>query len=630
MRALLAVVLVLVPASATAQELVDPPRGLSIASREIAVELRHGLALVTARVELERAGPGGPLEVGLRVPVPLGAGLAALEACSGSVCRAGVATDVANVYEAARTGRIASLDPVAIASMRGFRDRDRHVLVEAGPVVPERRFAITVRYAARAPTERGVARFELPASGPARVSLRAPGLEDATIDGEPGPREVDGAAVIRARLPAGAARASAWSVRCGEERCVRFRVAAGPVAPRARDVFVLLDASPSARAAEPVARRAALDAFLSALAPDARVTRVAFARRAVLLDEAPRAPAAIPRDEALPALGNTTAFAAAWDRIAERVRSAHDPLVVLFGDGALRADAATRAALRDAIDARVELSLVTLVDDRPVDAALAAAIEGSLGASATVLTEADRPEAERIAAPIVEAALRLDRERLAPLRAGEERVIERREEGGPVPILAAFGRRLRPATPRQLWADSLATRLHREDPRATLVAASPDQIEAARKDRDPLRGAGFARRAIHRVPRIIVCGFGCGVRVWGGVSREAFGRVRARLRPRVRACFLDARRGRPEWSGRVTLRLVVRDGELVSADVPSTTDPALASCVARVADDFEDFPDAPHTVVAHLPFVSEALAPLPPAPTPLDPRVARALDAAGL
>lgn len=631
-RAWIASLLVMAPSVASAQTLVEPPEGLFVTSREIAVELRDGLALVTHRVELESQGRR-PREAHLRVPIPVGAGLASLEVCSGERCRSGVATGVGGVYEAARRGRRASLDPVAIAAIRHQAYR-RGLFVEAAPIVAGRPFTITVRYVAAAPTEAGVTSFALPAPGhepgspPPIVRATAPDLEAVTIDGAPRPER--SVVTIRARVPEGVARASAWSVRCGESRCSRVRVVAGPVPAPRREVFAIFDASPSARAADPEARAAAFGALLDALAPDARVTRVAFARRAALLDEAPRSAADTPRDAALPALGNTTRIGEAWALIGDRVRAADHPLVVLFGDGALGRDPTAASTLRALVDARAELSLVTLVDDRAVSSALTDAITATSGLSTIVLTADQRDRVPRLVAPMIASHLWLGRVDHGPLRAGEERVFETRHEGGgAVPVVRAFGRHVVPSTPRQRWADGFATRMEPDDPRAVLVAASPDQIEAASKDRNPLHGAGFGPRLVRRYPRIIVCRFGCGCGVRGSVSREAFGRMRARLRPAVTACFARARAGRPSWSARATLALVIEDGELVSSAVTQSTDPALNECLAHVADDFEDIPASSGAVAAFFPFVSPALAPAP-SPAAVGPALDRALRDIGV
>ncbi|MCA9492520.1 MAG: hypothetical protein KC621_21450, partial [Myxococcales bacterium] len=160
---------------------------------------------------------------------------------------------------------------------------------------------------------------------------------------------------------------------------------------------------------------------------------------------------------------------------------------------------------------------------------LAQAIEGSMGQHTVVLTAAQRDRVPRLLAPLVAAHVYLGGADQGPLRAGEERVFETYHEGGgAVPVLTAFGGRVVPTAPRQIWADGLATRMSPSDPRATLVAASPDHFEAARKDRVAPRGAGFGVRFTRRYARVIRCGWGCGCRIRGSISREAFRRIQER------------------------------------------------------------------------------------------------------
>ncbi|MBX3276150.1 MAG: VWA domain-containing protein, partial [Sandaracinaceae bacterium] len=429
--ALVALVVLASASSARAQWLVEPPEGLSIDGREVDVELRDGLALVTTRVRLARAREGAPLEAQLEVPTPAGAGLARLEVCSGTACRRGVPS-VEGAYEAARRGRRPSRAPVGHATLSGWRERWR-LAVTAAPVRHDRPFVITAAYVASSLTRDGVVRLTLPAPGPGapvRVRVRAPGLLDARVDGAASAHEPSGDAPVEivARVPDAVSSLSAVSLRCGNDRCVRYRAVAGPVAPRARDVFLLLDASPSTRGVAPELRAEAVDALLGALAPESRVVRVAFARRARLLDEAPRAPADVPRDAVLPALGNTTALDAALAVLGDRLAIARDPLVVVVGDGRFAASAAARAALSSLVAAGAEISVLWLVPGSPFDDAVTASVTATLGVVAPAYLGAEA--ARRVAVPAVAAELRVGQLRLGPLRAGEERVLDERFEGG--------------------------------------------------------------------------------------------------------------------------------------------------------------------------------------------------------
>ncbi len=624
--------LVLVPSTAAAQ-LLDPPEGLVEASRDIDIEVRYGLALVTTRVVLESDAPL-PVEAHLRIAVPHGAGLASLRVCAAGTCREGVAADARPGYETARASRRFSPRPIAVASI-GDRQSDPAVEIRAMPIVGGHPFELTVRYVARATLRDGTVTFELPPQGgsgldgPIRVTARGPELESVTVNGSARPVTLAGAAsaTVRARVPEGAARAVGWSVRCGNERCIRFRVAAGPVSPRPRDVFVLLDVSPSVRHAPQGRRARALNTLLTSLHRRSRIVRVAFARRADRLDATPLAPETVPVDQPLPYLGNRTSIAAALALFQDDLRRAIDPLVVLIGDGALSTDADSRAALQRVVDSGAELSLVSIAE-RHTESALADAILSTAGASVRAFDAQPGRTIRSLAAPLIESDVRLGRRSRGPLRAGEELVFEARHRGGPTPTLRALGRTIRAVRPRRFWAAGLATRLALNDPRSTLVAISPDQRAAAQRAERVTWGGGLEPRQLDRRPYLIRCYGQCGGRVRGAISRAELVRVRARLRPAVTACFASSRAGRRAWRSHATLRLVLRYAELISATVPQSSDPRLARCLAGVADEFDDLPFSEDRVTVNFRFRSDAAEPFAAeAPTAA---LERALDDIGV
>ena len=648
MRAVALVLLSLaIPCTAFAQRIEERPEGIVETHRDVDVELVHGMALVTTRIGL-RNDSGTPREVRVRVPAPAGA-LVGLRVCSGRTCRDGAPRD-SSAYEVARVGRAFSPEPIAFARMlRGSRMHELEV--EAAPVVRGRDFEITVRYAAPTRVAEGLVTIDLPPqdsddpSDPeVTIEARAADLEDPRVDGEPGRRArpivADGGnrpmcepdprdARITARLPSGSARALAWSTRCGNERCVRYRVAAGAVAPRARDVVLVLDASPSSRTVSPETRRIALDALLASLAPDSRVTRVVYGQEAVLLDASPLAPADVPRDLELPALGNRTLFERAWVLARDRVRGGVDPLVAIVGDGAIATSSEAHAAVDELIASGAQLALISLAR-RETASILRDAIDRTLG----VVVDAEALDAQSrihaIAMPVVDPDVRIGGRSLGPLRAGQDRVVEEiLEGGGPTPALVAFGRAVRPtAPPGRTWQTALASMHGPNDSRDGLVAASSDQVAAARASHVAARGAGLDPRAPRRIWYVPTlhhrCGWGVSVR--GSVSREALMRVRRRLDPAVRHCFRDARRGRPEWSATVMLRLVTNYGELIDVSAPSITEPSLGACLVAAVERFQDLPFTEGAVAASFRFVAEPHSPTTRA-DPLAPQVQAVLEA---
>lgn len=606
-------------------------------ARTVDVVLRHGMALVTTRVVLENDSDR-PAETAFFIETAPDAGLVGLRVCSANECRDGQPAAVTGIYEAARHGRNFSPRPVAMASItRGRFRRTRGISISAAPVVRGRTFEIEVRYIASTDEELGTVQLTLPAQvdepagPPAQITLTAPGLEEPTIDGASGPRVLEEATpcVVRARLPEGTARATAWSLRCGSSRCVRYRVAAGAVPPSARDVFLLLDVSGSAMEPEPELRESALRTLLAALSPSSRVVRVAYAREAQILDPTPLAPAEVPVPTELPWLGNRTLFESAWAAVRERVLAAHDPLLVIVGDGGIAGTVEANAALSELFDSGAQLSLVSLAS-RDESPPLLATVTRTLGQQINV-TARDATEALRLlTAPVVDANIRIGAESLGPLRAGQARVVERVEYGGAVPPLTAFGRRIEAMPPRGTWATGVARRLDPDDVRAVLVAASPDQIEAAQKDRTAIFGAGLPLRMATRTARPIVCSWGCGCGITGSASREVLTRMRARMRPRIRQCFARARRGRPEWSARATLSVVFRYGELARAAVTQTTDPSLSACLVETADQLADIPFTHGGVLVNFPFYSESVPAQERSALPLAPHVDETLASIGI
>jgi len=632
-RCVWVVMLWLVPSVGAAQVLVEPAEGLAVTERSVDVELRYGLALVTHRVRVAHEGSGA-VDARLRFATPPQVGLASLRVCAvergrPTDCREGRPADVDGVYETARTSRRRGSRPIAWAG-RVRRYRRWSLDAAMAPLVGGRPLELTVRYVTPAPVVAGAVALTLPAldpddDAPVTVRVRGPGLEALTVDERPGPWTVASDAPLRvgARMPTGAVHRSAWSVRCGARRCTRHHVAAGPVPPIPRDVFLLVDASPSVRVVDPARREHVVAAILAGLHPASRVRRVVFGREARLLDPEPRAPADVPADVPLPSLGNQTHLGPAWRAICDAVRAGDHPAIVILGDGLLTPGADDRAVFDELVASRAEVSVVAL-DPRggSPSGRIADVVARSLGPS--IDASRDDHALRRLAAPVVAVDVLVGDDRLGVLRAGEQLALSRMREGGAAPALRVLGRTIVPRPPRQLWADGFATMMAPDDRRASLVAVSRAHVDAAQKDERAIWGAGLPRRFARRARHVIVC-HGCGgCLVRGAVSRESLGRVRDRLRPAVRACFARARRGRPSWSARAVLRLVISRGELLDADA-SSPDAALAACVGRVADDFDDFPNADGVVEARFPFLSEGELARPP--VPLRPSVRAALDA---
>src|SRR5690606_7441877 len=124
---------------------------------------------------------------------------------------------------------------------------------------------------------------------------------------------------------------------------------AAPQPARARDVILLLDASPSTHGPTRGRMAPALAAMLAALPSRTRVRAAVFAARAEPVIETPTAASAISLEPLTSALerelGSATRFEAAWARIEPWIERSRDPIVILVGDGGLTSGEGSRQAL---------------------------------------------------------------------------------------------------------------------------------------------------------------------------------------------------------------------------------------------------------------------------------------------
>jgi hypothetical protein len=567
--------------------------------RRVAVTLAQGIARVHETLTI--TGPRGQ-EAAIDEALPSGAGLASLRVCRAGACRVGRDVDI---FDHTFDG------PAPAATVT---QRDGRLAIRAYPLDPHAPLRVEVRYVATASLSEGRIGVVLPAytQGTTRVELRAPGLTDLRTEGEPA-RGVRLSARMRDRSTSIAVLAA----RCGHDRCLRYRAAAGPARRRARDVYLFIDASPSVdEVIDPSRRADAIRVLLDALAPGSTVTRVAFAWRAMRLDARARSPHEIDASDTIPTdLGPATRIANAWALVERDIASARDPLVVVLGDGTHGRWPAEQRALDAMAAANVEVTAIDLVGRR-LDAPLARAIAATRG----IEIAADRaPDAASLAAePIIGPEIRIGDRVLGELRANQELVYETRSAAA-APLFAG-ATRVGVRTLAGPWAAGMRVRASsidaRRDRGTSLTAISRSELRRA-----------LAARPRYRVPHIRVGQ----VQVMGAVSRESFARVRAQLRPRVRECFRRARRGHLTRAMRVELNVVISQGEIVFAQ-GAADDTILASCVGETpailgripsADRPRDYPDV---VSVHFVFASEPEVEPPPPAIPIAADIAAMID----
>ncbi len=633
-RHALTLLLLVLPATAGAQ-----PAGGQLAGvhpgprRTVHARLARGLAYVQVRHRI--AGRG---ETTLDEPLPEGAGLAGFEVCRAGSCR----RSVVDPFVAAEFD--AGLGDGITASVEQLGDR---LEIRARSRQPGPPITLTLRYVA--PTElagRDV-QLVLPPypDGATRISASAPGLDGVSVEGSagaaprPAPTRVTArlAAVSSAAVSSSAVSSSAVVARCDDARCARYWVAAPGASVGARDVFLFLDVSPSMSPVEPAHRAAVVQALLSSMPAGSTVRRVAFAWRAVHLDRAGRAPDDVNAAEALPRdLGPSTRISAAWELIAHEARTGRRPLVIVIGDGTLAYWPSEQRALDEMVAAGVELASIDLVGRRDAPR-LYSAVRRTGGLWTDQAPTARTAGLGSVYQPQVVPNIELAGRSLGPLRAGQELVHTSRDVFAAPLRIGARHRRARGLG--EPWSDGLvvANAVHdgRRDARMRRVALGASHVRRIRQQAADARRAARRMGAPRRAARLPQIRIGRAV-VRGSVSRQVIRRHIRRGMPAVNECFRRFRVGHPYGLQRVTVRLLLANGEILGGTVTSmtTADPSLERCLLDEA--LARFPSFPQTdeptrddglVVINYPFLSRGLT--RPAQIPLDVDVAGLVDAIG-
>lgn len=677
--------------------------GVREASHEVDVELGYGLARIEERMRFESSARH-PAELRYRVAVPPGASLAALEVCNRHGCRAGAIdpSEGLGPYDraAAAYGQSSGVPPIGHVALVED-DRGPALWLRAAPVEPapprqhghevDAGLVVRLTYVVPAPIRGSHVRLTLPARGedhrvaPARVRVRSEQLSSAAVGGidaveraveRPAWEETEITARLTSAAPA--LRLESWQVPCGSRTCARLRAVAGPRAIAARDIVVLLDASPST--AGPARGRIgpAVGALLAALPEESRVRIASFAARAeavVERDTAPGDVSLVAVQRALESrLGSATRFEAAWELIAPWVDAMRSPLILLIGDGGLTESGESRRALAAArrsadlavlnvADRPTTVGLARLLDERLLDEDNAHQVEAGPEAARAAAGHGMSPLTERLGAvlaPVVEAHVRarvggrtID---LGGLRAGEEVVWE-----GPVrrgrAVLLGRRRRARAADPPELLAVPLRDRLERiatertvptrlaalrvvepvvdEDSEETAEGSASDEIV-------PPVGSNTHLALVHRrrpghspfpsptqtadstppidAPAALQ-------RADGPTSlpeRSLLTLLRQRIVPAARGCFRNDRRGRPSYQRRAVFEFSLADREIITATISGTIPASLRACLTEAMDTLE-IPRFDGTIRVRYPIYTAPR--LPPPTLSLHPDTADAVDA---
>jgi hypothetical protein len=651
-------------------EVLSAIAGVREEGHRVDVTLTHGLAVVEVSMSFVSSARYAA-EVRYRLAVPQGAAIAALEVCNAHGCRAGIAdaSEGLGPYDDAVRSRAPGADslPVAHAAIdHGF------IRVRAAPVQREGRprggraslgrtpagdgpLTVRVRYVVPAPVRGGRVRLALPARGrdlrvaPSSISVRSDELSRGSVAGlDAVERRVERSSTQVAEITAVAAGAprvayDAVQTACGAQRCVRLRAVAAPAPGRARDVILLLDASPSTEGAARARMRPVIAALLAAMPSGSRVRAVVFAARAEAVIAEPQLATEVSLAELTSALdrelGSATRFEAAWEIAA---RWPHD-LVVIVGDGGLTSGDAARTAI-----ARVRQEIVSI---NVADRASTEALRSAIGARAVIDVGAEAARAasdhgvdaleERLAplfAPVVEPRVLARAGRtidLGPLRAGEEIVWEGQARGRVSIGTASAGSEPGIELALRDRIEQRSTRLAAVAPASIGVAAScgePAPSQSAPVSRDERLALADPRRCeqatrteeVVSAPSTRIARLAQHQGESGLPAQSLLELLRQRIVPIARGCFRDDRAGRAAYSTRATFEFRLADREVVAADVRGRLEPELRACLLRAVDGLE-IPRFDGAIDVRYP-IHTAAEPVPPTLT-LDSDIAGAVDA---
>jgi len=608
------------------------------------VRIEDGLAYVEEEMRFVSSARWDA-EVRYRLPVPADAAASGVEVCLGERCRQS-AHDPSDAFDDVLRARPAS-ESEPRSPIARLQTEDDALLLSAAPVVRDETLVVKVRYVAPAPVFGGVVRFVLPARGhdmrvarsevTFETNLLAPTLQGAPTS--------DSALILDAWVPtqlgatlrSGGVDGTATSFPCGDARCARFRIVAGPRSGRASEVVLALDASPSTQGPARGAMARAFATLLSSMPSGSRVRVAAFAGRAEILVAEPREPFDVPATSISSALdrelGATTRIEALFAALGDLPRGTH---VILLGDGGLTESDAQLASARRAERRGVRLSVLNLAG-RPTLRPLREMVTRLGGANLELPPDLEGRALEERLAPVFMPVV-ADRVRvrsadgwvdLGELRAGEERTwigrVDRRSElraadlrvrvgHDEAPLLAGLGLRQsgQPLDFSAIAGDARATASDTCHPRgpsrrpgglstdaSPIALATPRTCEPPEPTPPPRRlGRGMPAESVLRL-------------------------LRQRLIPSARACFRRDRAGRADYSVHARYELTLADREVVRAEVRGEITDVLRACLTDAVDTL-DVPRFEGAIVLRYPLYTER-APRPPT-IELHDDVAAAID----
>ena len=557
---------------------------------EVLVRLFGGLARVEVTMRFENRARVGS-EVRYRLAIPEGAGLESVSAC---------AIDESSAPDACREVTSPSVE-------RRQDNRGDALLIRAGPVPA--RGELQVRVAVVAPTtwHGGVARLALPPRGTdsrivaADIRVDAPRLVSPTVDGTAADHsavriEPWAPALIAARAPAGSGpRTAAYRVPCGNGSCHWMWAGASMAAGSPVDLVLAIDVSPSTQGPARGRIAPAIAALLGLCPAGSRVRALAFAARAQALIESPveaqDAPLVPLAEATMPDLGRTTRFEAAWEMarmwLGQRTQGLR-PLIVVFGDGGLSANATAHAAMSHARLLGIEVSVVNVANRRTVETLANGAL--------------------RTGGAVIDAGMEADRAVRGHGHDGSSMLEER--------LAAVFAPRVAPSVSARLAGNLTALGTlragesiswHTAGRRSSAALRLNDRwIPATAAPTDVARGLAEMISLSTSLPRPSPPD----VEGRGIPAETVLALLRRQLVPVARQCLRDDRAGRPGYSVRAEYHLALAEQEVITSEVRGTMRSSLRRCLHSAVDAL-DVPLFSGTVVVRYPIYTEAEEPPP-------------------
>jgi hypothetical protein len=490
-----------------------------------------------------------------------------------------------------RAVRVDGAVQTELAVTRELRNDGEVFAVDAGSLLSRTSNVIRIEVAARAPMHASIAHVTWPARGNdgriARTHVRIePSTASWRIDDLPVANDafdLDSASSMEIDVTQNAtASFTRYADSCDGIPCAAIYAAAPSTTGsqgnnRAREVLILVDASPSMRGPASGRTIAVLNALVSNVYVRARVRVVAFAARTEAAVEERTIGQEIGLDRLASVtsmdLGAATQPEHTWQDITAWIREAQGAKhIVVVTDGSLTQGAGTRSFFENLTRVQAHVNVV-LVGNADAAAGWREAASRTEGVVASVAYEADRLQRNAIDPLLPRALSSLQ----APIA---RRISFLRVDGA---------REVRTLRQGEDWLGYA-----RVSPRARYEQAPyrPLPIEDHRSTPDTAVGRGVPAETVLQM-------------------------LRQRILPAARACFRSDRRGRRDYAVRATYAFALENREISSIDVSGSMTPALSACLRDTITRL-DVPYFEGRVVVRYPLQTRALAPeaqieLPPA-----------------